>query len=179
MDCRTFRTHHVSYVDGALSAALRAELTDHLASCRSCAAHDTRIRRALMVARSLPRITPSANFSRRLEERLREARTSSLHAGVGAVAQKGSGFVDLLVAAGSVLAAGLLATVAVERFRSHELPVLPPVVAAAPESPALPLTGSAFVASASPVVAVWPAALLLDQAPLHFVTTELAEPPSR
>ena len=84
-----------------------------------------------------------------------------------------------MAAAAGVVAAGFVATAAIERFRSREILVMPAVMASAPEPQAMPFTGPAFMASASPIVSVWPAALLIDQAPLHFATAELEAAPQR
>lgn len=175
MDCRAFRKSHLAYVDGTLPESEQLAMREHRDLCLGCASHDTRLRRALMVARSLPPIRPSAGFAERLEQRLREAKAVDLHEWTGVVkGGRGPGIGEFMAAAAGVVAAGLVATAAIERFRSHEIPMMPAVVASLPDTPALPLTSPAFVASASPIASVWPAALLLDQAPLHFATAQLA-----
>lgn len=174
MDCRHFRRNHLAYVDGSLSQPERELMRDHADSCGACSTHDTRVRRSLMIAHNLPAIQPSPGFAERLEQRLREAKAIDLREwSRSARGVRGPGIGEFLAAAAGVVAAGLVATAAIDRFRSHEIPVMPPVLAAAAESPTLPLTVPAFVASASPIVAVWPAALLLDQAPMHFSTASL------
>lgn len=50
--------------------------------------------------------------------------------------------------------------------------VLAPVVASKPELPVPPIANQAFVASASTGMPVWSAAMLVDQAPMHFVNAE-------
>lgn len=155
-------------------------MRDHCSACGHCATHDTRIRRTLMVARSLPPIRPSAGFAERLEQRLREAKAMDLESWSGAMrGTRGPRLGEFVAAAAGVVAAGLLATVVIERVRPHELPVLPPVLAAGPESQALPLATPAFIATASPIVAMWPAALLLDQAPRQFVTASFQDDATR
>lgn len=174
MDCRHFRKKHLAYVDGSLESAERDAMRDHADGCAACGVHDTRLRRSLMVAHSLPTIRPSAGFADRLEQRLREARAVDLREwSRSARAERGPGIGEFLAAAAGVVAAGFVATAAIDRFRSREIPVMAPVLAAAPESSAMPLAVPAFVASASPIVAVWPAALMLDQAPMHFSTAQL------
>jgi hypothetical protein len=70
MDCCRFRHHHASFVDDALPGVLSDELAAHRAACTPCATHDTRVRRSLMVARSLAPLQPSQQFRRALAERL-------------------------------------------------------------------------------------------------------------
>src|SRR6185436_5539037 len=71
MNCRQFRNHHVPFVDDVLSAADMRAMREHLARCESCARLDVRIRRSLMIVRSLPQIDVSTDFAPRLEARLR------------------------------------------------------------------------------------------------------------
>ena len=178
MDCRTFHKHHLAYMDGTLASVERDAMGEHAGTCQPCATHDTRIRRSLMVARSLRPIAPSAGFAERLEHRLRDARAAD--PGRSARRSRGPGIGEFLAAAAAgVVAAGLMATAALERFRSHQVLGMPPVMASAPEPQAMPLTGPAFMASASPIVSVWPAALLLDQAPVYFANAELQVEPQR
>lgn len=126
-----------------------------------------------MVAHSLPTIRPSAGFAERLEQRLSEAKAVDIRdwsrAARGA---RGPGIGEFMMAAAGVVAAGLVATAAIDRLRGREIPVMPPVMAAAPQAPALPMAIPAFAASASPIAAVWQAALLVDEAPLQFSTAE-------
>ena len=70
MDCSHFRKSHLAYLDDALPDTQMAAAQRHVLACDACAAHDTLVRRSLMVARSLPAIEPSAAFRRRLRERL-------------------------------------------------------------------------------------------------------------
>jgi hypothetical protein len=70
MNCRTFREHHGTYLDGLVGEAQRAAMKRHMAECASCAAHDTAVRRALLVLRNLPPIEPSPEFNARLRTRL-------------------------------------------------------------------------------------------------------------
>jgi hypothetical protein len=80
MDCRTFRKHHLAYLDDTLSGDQTAAAQRHILSCDGCAAHDTLVRRSLMLARSMPTIEPSVAFQERLQARLaqcRQERTSN------------------------------------------------------------------------------------------------------
>ncbi len=177
MDCRTFFKKHLAYMDGTLAGQERDAMGEHAGRCGPCAAHDTRIRRSLMVARSLQPIAFSAGFADRLAVRLRDAKAGD--PGQSFRRSRGPGIGEFMAAAAGVVAAGFVATAAIERFRPHEILIMPAVMASAPELRAMPLTSPAFMASASPIVSVWPAALLLDQASLHFATAELRAEPER
>src|SRR5688572_14553375 len=74
MDCRSFRRHHLAYLDDTLSGDQTSEAQRHVMACDPCAAHDTLVRRSLMMARSLPTIEPTADFQRRLRDRLAACR---------------------------------------------------------------------------------------------------------
>jgi hypothetical protein len=50
---------------------------------------------------------------------------------------------------------------------------LAPVVASTPAVAPYPVTNSSFVASASAGLPIWPAAMLVDQAPVRFASEEL------
>lgn len=129
-----------------------------------------------MVARNLPPVRPSAGFAEKLEMRLREVRAGapgSLRM-VARRASRGPGIGEFVATAGGVVAAGLLLTAVMDRVGRTELPVLDPVVAMAPSISHLALETPAFMASATPSVGIWPAALVLEQAPLHFVSDDHA-----
>lgn len=78
MDCRTFRKHHLAYLDDTLSGDQMALAQRHILLCDPCAAHDTMVRRSLMLARSMPTIEPSAAFQERLQARLAQCRQERL-----------------------------------------------------------------------------------------------------
>jgi hypothetical protein len=175
MDCRSFRKHHLAYVDDTLTERERDAMRIHASACAECSRQDTAVRRALMVARSVSSIAPSVGFTARLEQRLREARNADYSSWAQSRrASRGPGIGEFLAAAAGVVAAGFLLTAVIERISPRPLPVLAAAMASAPETDAPPIAAPAFVASASPIVSVWPAALMLDQAHLHFATTELA-----
>ena len=75
MDCREFNQKHVAFVDDLLPGLDLVRMQRHLVECERCAHHDTLIRRALLVVRNMPEIRPSADFSERLQARLRTVRT--------------------------------------------------------------------------------------------------------
>ena len=77
MDCREFRKQHFAYLDDtlpgdAMSAALR-----HVMACDGCAAHDSMVRRSLMLVRNMQVIEPSADFRQRMQARIAETRAET------------------------------------------------------------------------------------------------------
>ncbi len=79
MDCRTFRKHHFAYLDDTLAGDVMTEAQQHIMRCDACAAHDTLVRRSIMMVRNLPEIEPSEEFSRRLQQRLASCKQDSMH----------------------------------------------------------------------------------------------------
>ena len=186
MDCQTFRANHLAFVDDTLNEQGLVAMQRHLAECAACTRHDLSVRRGLMVLRNLPPIEPSPDFAARLAARLRDERLAAERA---AVARRR---VDPLVratrippfaaAAASVLLAGTLvfganAYLDAERtILASAIPaegVLPPVVASTPAFEPSPAASSMFLAGTSTGVALWSAALLVEQAPAHFMTAEM------
>jgi hypothetical protein len=190
MDCRSFRRHHLAYLDNTLPGELLVAAECHVIECAGCARHDTAVRRALMLARNLAPIEPSADFQARLEARLRAELASG-----GGTAMRGRGdgmdgmdgmdrkalihrALDAASATGprtraTALAAGLLllayaagATLDVDPDDLGQ----PPAVAALPApEPVMEIATPDLVTSASTGVSVWPAALLADQVPAQFM----------
>ncbi len=74
MDCTDFRRHHLAYLDDTLPGDVLVAAERHRVECAACGAHDTLVRRSLLLARNLPSIEPSADFTARLDARLREVR---------------------------------------------------------------------------------------------------------
>ena len=185
MDCRSFRRHHLAYLDNTLPGELLVAAECHVIDCEACARHDTAVRRALMLARNLAPIEPSADFQARLEARLRAELACGGRRPERDDAVDGADRMALvhraLDAAGSrtrvaALAAGLLllayaagATLDVD-VDAAELREEPAAVAALPQpEPARELTTPDLVTSASTGVSVWPAALLADQVPAQLM----------
>lgn len=177
MDCREFRRNHVAFVDDLLPGIDLVRMQCHVHECASCSRQDTMVRRALLVVRNMPRIAPSADFSERLNARIRALDTTAMarddvrthaRAGLGTFAAVATG----------VMAAGLL-TFAVASYNGplSRNVVLTPVVASLPadvmdDAPS-PIPAPAMVASASTGIALWPAVMAAEQAPLHFAASEL------
>lgn len=173
MDCREFRNKHVAFVDDLLPAVEMDAMQQHVVVCSRCSRQNTAIRRSLMLVRSLPSIEPSPDFVARLNARLEE---------LGPISR-----VDLVaprpyltsVGAVAVLAAGIAAVayMAIETtryFAPPQDPHLAPAVASALE-PAPPIANAAFVASVPTGMPVWPAVLMVGQAPMHFANVEFHE----
>jgi hypothetical protein len=74
MDCRTFRKLHVAYLDDTLPAVLLVQAERHVRECGTCAAHDTSVRRSLLLARNLPTLEVSDDFAERLARRIDDVR---------------------------------------------------------------------------------------------------------
>jgi len=174
MHCREFRNKHVSFVDDLLSAVDMDAMRQHLDVCVRCSRQDTAIRRSLMLVRSLPSIEPSPDFIARLNSRLEALGPASR--------------VDLVaprphlpsVGAFAALAAGVAAVayMAIETTRYYaprdQVAVAPAVATAIDPLPA-PMANAAFVASVPTGIPVWPAVLMVGQAPMHFASMDFRD----
>jgi hypothetical protein len=143
MDCGTFRENHGVLLDESVSDAELAELRRHLDECATCAAHDTAVRRALLLFRNMPSIEPSSDFSVRLHERLRRIRAESgpradrgdqgdVHRHPHRSAYRGPGAGTFAGLAASVIAAGYLIVAASSWAPAAGPLAMAPVVSAAP-----------------------------------------------
>lgn len=199
MDCRRFRKLHLAYLDDTLSGDATAEAQQHILRCMPCAAHDTLVRRSLMIARSMPTIEPSSDFHERLRARLAQCRhettataratsrptsrpTSRATAGRG----NPGGLFDapiglsrhrpFLPRAIVAVAAGVVAgTMFWQSFASVDTPVIAmqPVIASEPAAPSMqPMYSPALISAMSTGNPVWPAAMLVEEAPTQFVSSD-------
>jgi anti-sigma factor RsiW len=168
MDCRYFRNQHLAFLDNTLSDAELTAMHEHLAECEACARHDTAIRRGLLLFRNLPVIKPSRDFHERLNARLQQLHQAELSAAV----YRGPGVGSFIAAAAGVVAAGFLAAATLNMTSPVRELALAPVVASAPELPPSPIVNQGFVASASAGMPLWAAAVLAEQAPVHFATEQ-------
>ena len=172
MTCREFRDLHPAFLDDTLSTNVVVEMQLHLAECVRCSRYDTAIRRGLLVLRNLPAVEPSADFLDRLNEKLVAANEVDARA----ARYRGPGVGSFLATAASVVVVGFLAALAFDVAQPARDLRLPPVVAVRPPmAPSAPPAGvnSAFVASASMGLPVWPAAVIAEQAQEHFAVEEL------
>lgn len=194
MDCRTFRKHHLAYLDDTLPGELLVSAERHVIECEACAAHDTMVRRSLLLARNLPSIDLSDDFAARLAARLDAVRCGDCDVPLDGVPHDdwAPTRAEMLRAAlagpfanrrRAAVAAGLLALSyaggqAIVRARAPHAAALAPVVATMPEPTAppvyMPLASPALVTTASTGIPVWPAALLADQAPARMVESQFS-----
>jgi anti-sigma factor RsiW len=171
MDCREFFDKHVAFVDDTLPGIELVRMQTHIAECENCAKQDAKVRRALLLFRNLPSIEPSADFSERLEARLRrecegEERFASTQRNL-----RRSAIVATLASAAML---GYIATTLSQANSSGDL-VMPPVVATLPEPELTPITTSspAMFTSVSAGLTIWPAAVFAEQAPVRFAHSRL------
>ena len=171
MDCRDFCDQHVAFVDDTLAGIELVRMQRHIGECENCAKHDARVRRALLIFRNLPSIEPSADFSQRLEARLRQERhCDDLLATTQRNLKRGA-------IAATLASAAMLGYIATTLYRSdspRDL-VMPPVVASLPEPELTQITTStpAIVTSFSAGLTIWPAALFAEQVPVRFAHSKL------
>ncbi len=171
MDCREFCDQHVAFVDDTLAGIELVRMQRHIAECESCAKHDARIRRALLLFRNLPSIEPSADFSERLEARLRECHGEHLLATTQRNLRRGA-------IAAALASAAMLGYIGTTLYHSTDAPpdlLMHPVVATIPDPELTPITTStpAIVASVSSGLTIWPAALFAEQVPVRFAHSRL------
>jgi anti-sigma factor RsiW len=177
MDCHSFKANHLAFTDGALTDGELVAMQRHAIECSVCSAHDATVRRALLVFRNMPAIEPSADFSTRLGARLLAERAQGNRREVPRTFSRGPsdgpGVRTFATVAVGVMAVGYLAVAAFGRPAGtpRDL-VLPPVVASLPEAGPATMANSAVVTSASAGLSMWSAALLAEQAPAHFATSE-------
>src|SRR5215204_4475062 len=76
MDCRSFRSKHVAFVDDFLPGEDVVAMERHLAECERCATHDAKVRRSLLVFKNLPAVEPSPDFYARLSARIESERSA-------------------------------------------------------------------------------------------------------
>ncbi|MEJ7809278.1 MAG: zf-HC2 domain-containing protein [Gemmatimonadaceae bacterium] len=169
MDCKRFRDNHLAFMDNTLSDADMVAMQRHLAECEPCDCQDTALRRGLLVFRNLPSIEPSAEFASRLDSRLRQLHQADARADV----YRGPGIGSFLIAAAGVVAAGFLAISALDWDEPARDIAFAPVVASRPDVPPSPIVSHSVVASATAGMPLWSAAMLAEQAPVHFVRAEV------
>ncbi len=172
MNCRQFRNNHVSFVDDLLSATDMRAMRNHILDCHACASTDVRIRRSLMVMRSLPQVEPSADFGERLNLRLRAMEL------VSDSPVRRSRWTALSL---SALAAGLVAIAALGYgIALHQrLPALLPrpngYVALKQQLPA-PLADATVMAAVPTGIPVWSTMFAAGQLPMRFASVDLLQP---
>ncbi len=168
MDCREFYEKHVAFVDDTLAGVELARMQEHIVECGRCAMRDAKIRRSLMLVRSLPSIEPSTGFSARLQAKLQ----ASLATQIAPRGIRKTAGIAMSLAVAAMLGYIALTLYHVESPRDV---VLSPVLATVPGIEIAPVTTDAIVASAPAGVTIWPAALFAEQAPVHFARVRFAE----
>ena len=170
MDCREFCDQHLAFVDDTLPGIELVRMQRHVAECESCAKHDAKIRRALLLFRNLPPIEPSVGFSHRLEVRLKECHEEQL-----AHSQRNLKLGAFAATLASAIMLGYIGTTLYDHASPPRDIVMAPVVASIPEPEPTPITTSApaIVASVSAGLSLWPAALFAEQAPVRFAHSKL------
>ena len=171
MDCREFCEQHVAFVDDTLAGIELVRMQRHIAECESCAKHDARIRRALLLFRNLPSIEPSAEFGQRLEARLRDCHSEHLLVTTQRNLRRGA-------IAASIASAVMLGYIGTTLYHHSDPPrdiVMAPVVASTPEPEITSIATStpAIVTSVSAGLGIWPVALFAEQAPVRFAHSRL------
>ena len=166
MHCSDFRKHHLPFVDGAMSDADMVAMQLHLSECEECARHDTALRRGLLIFRNLPPVQPSVDFATRLHARLRALGQPDQRAELFRAPGMGA-----FVAAASVVVIGFVAASMLHWTEMRRDLMLEPVVATTPALPP-PMVDYPFVAASSTGIPMWPAAVLAEQATVHFVHAE-------
>ena len=169
MDCLEFRNQYLAFVDQTLPPAAQSAADLHLITCSVCARHDLAMRRGLVVLRNLPSVQPSSDFYVKLTTTLHRMERAEQHAS----RYRGPGLASFAAAAAGVVGIGFLAAVAFNWTAQSRNLALAPVVARTPAVAPYPSTNSRFVASASAGLPIWPAAMMVDQAPVRFASEEL------
>jgi len=170
MDCREFNDQHLAFVDDTLAGIELVRMQLHLAECRSCAKQDAKVRRALLLFRNLPSIEPSADFSERLEARLKASANDNLFL----TTQRNLRRSAIAATVASAMMLGYIGTTLYGSDTPRDL-VMPPVVATLPEPDFAPITVSApaIVTSVSAGLTFWPAAVFAEQVPIRFANSSL------
>ena len=174
MDCRGFRSKHVAFVDDFLSGEEVVLMQRHLLDCEQCAAHDAKIRRALLLFRNLPAVEPSSDFYSRLHARIESERATALTQ--PAIAARGPGIGTFMSITAGLVTIGYVTATSLDWTgpKGGEV-VLSPVVATAPATPQLSVENQALVASMSAGMPVWPMVYLAEQAPMRFAQVHFTQ----
>jgi hypothetical protein len=181
MDCKHFRKHHLAYLDDTLPGEVMTAAQHHVMVCNGCAAHDTLVRRSLMVARSLPVLEPSDAFQQRLRERLaacREERAAGSHAGTHAgtrLVRRPPRPTRTVVAVAASAVLGVLAFQALSSARPPALSMQPVIASRpAPVSPAPYITPQVLraMSTGNPV---WPAAIMIDDVQMQAMSAGFSQ----
>jgi len=174
MNCREFRRIHLDFTDKTLGAPQFAEALEHVEVCADCARFDALVRRSLMLVHSLPPVAPDPRSHPRIMARV--ARQG------GAPGRSIIPVSGMLAAASLAFAIGLLSSAFLLRRPASIASSLPPVVAtAALPAPApfnvrvperAPRPRVDILAAPAGGIPLWPAAMLLDESSVRFVSVQ-------
>ncbi len=172
MDCKRFRKLHLAYLDDTLSGDDTTEAQRHILACDRCAAHDTMVRRSLLLARNIPVLEPSAEFRERLRVRLDACKCDNESLLVSGTHHHSRFYRSprfIAVIATSVA----IGTVVWNGTKSASTPIVAmrPVMAQQPALPQRPVVSPALMQAMATGNPVWPAALILDEVPTQLVNT--------
>lgn len=184
MDCRAFRKQHFAYLDDTLpgdemSAALR-----HVMACDNCAAHDSMVRRSLMLVRNMQVIEPSADFRQRMQSRIAETRAETQRERFVLAEREAKGGARSIrqPVVFSAVAAGVLVmgSMAWREITPREAQAAAAQPTASVVKPAAPIDTTLQPIYFSPGMVqamatgnpMWPAALLVDDTPAQLVNAE-------
>jgi hypothetical protein len=169
MDCRRFQNQHAQYVDDTLSDAEMRVMREHADACPSCSQRDTRLRRALLVARNAKTLELSPQFRRKLAARLAAERIAGSHlftpAPWGARLFASAAALVLIAAGGGVTALAARRTAPAAQLSMAPIVVVPPAL------PAEPVAAPAMFATISSSLPVYSAVLLAQRASAQFAAT--------
>ncbi len=171
MDCREFRNKHVGFVDDLLPAVDMERMLRHLTVCSKCSRQDTAVRRSLLLVRNLPAIEPSADFMARLNARLGAMGPAARADVIAPRAHLASLGTFAAIAAG-LAAVAYLSLETTHYFAPDPIAQVAPMVAQAADTASAPMANAAYVASMSTGMTVWPAVLMVGQAPVRFASLE-------
>jgi hypothetical protein len=172
MDCRAFRNKHVAFVDDFLSGEEAVVMQRHILACEQCAAHDVKIRRALLLVRNLPVVEPSPDFYTRLSARIAAEHTASTPR---MFAARGPGIGTFMGVAASLVTLGYVAATSLNWTAPRGDFVLAPVVATEPAMPSMSVESQALLASVSAGMPVWPMVYFAEQAPMRFAQAQFTQ----
>lgn len=177
MDCRSFRKHHFAYLDDTLSGDDMAAAQRHILACDGCAAHDTLVRRSLMMAKSMPMIEPSAAFQQKLKARLAECREERVAMQAGTATATPHAMADARVsphragwftprALAAIAASAVVGTLVWRGTAQQTVPVvaMEPVIASAPARPEVRYVSPALLQAMATGNPVWPATVVIEEA---------------
>lgn len=144
----------------------------HLLDCERCAAHDAKVRRALLLFRNLPPVEPSPDFYARLRTRINAERLVQSRSRFGA---RGPGIGTFVSVAASIVALGYITATSLNWTTARKDLVLAPVVATEPAGPPPSVANQALVASVSAGMPVWPMVYFAEQASVRFAQVQFTQ----